>query len=191
MSNFDFLDPGRYLHIYILQRHQYFCGLYIIILPSTIFHTLYPHLWLWSWGWQLLSFPVCLCRISYNLFNWVSSIEKVDISVLTKNHYPRFWMHNIYFWLRFIFLYQKSFKRTFIIGFWVQNHLLNLCSKRCEFTKVIVYLVKKLVWNVCIKAFWYTKYISFQSCDKVSSTAPVAQSTVCTRKLWVFLFLSG
>ena len=28
-----------------------------------------------------------------------------------------------------IFVYQKSFKRTFQIGFWVRNHLLNLCSR--------------------------------------------------------------
>ena len=31
-------------------------------------------------------------------------------------------------WVWFIFLYQKSLKRTFQTGFWVQNHLLNLCS---------------------------------------------------------------
>ena len=31
-------------------------------------------------------------------------------------------------WVGFIFVYQKSLKWTFKTSFWVQNHLLNLCS---------------------------------------------------------------
>ena len=31
-------------------------------------------------------------------------------------------------WVGFIFVYQKSLKQTFKNSFWVQNHLLNLCS---------------------------------------------------------------
>ena len=52
-------------------------------------------------------------------------------------------------WVGFIFVYQKSLKWMFKTGFWVQNHILNLCSSGyCK--------VKKLVWNVReMLASWY------------------------------------
>ena len=51
-------------------------------------------------------------------------------------------LSNIYFWLRFIFAYQKSLKRTLKTGFWVQNHLFNLSSSAVNSQR----LFKKLVW---------------------------------------------
>ena len=62
----------------------------------------------------------------------------------------------IYFWLRYIFVYQKFLKQTFQTSFWGQNHLLNLCSRVVN-SQRFIFVVKKLVWNVRIKAFWYTK----------------------------------
>ena len=59
---------------------------------------------------------------------------------------------------RIYFVYQKSLKRTFKTSFWVQIHLLNLCSSAVN--PKGYYVVKKLVWNVRIKAFWYTKDIA-------------------------------
>ena len=55
---------------------------------------------------------------------------------------------NIYFWPSFIFVYQKSWKRTFKTGF----------EYKITFS---LFYVKKLVWNVLFKAVWYTN-ISFQ-----------------------------
>ena len=45
-------------------------------------------------------------------------------------------------------------KWTFKTGFWVQNHLNNLCS--CVLNSLRLFCSKKLV---CIKAFWYTNNI--------------------------------
>ena len=47
-------------------------------------------------------------------------------------------------WAAFIFVHQKSLKRTFKTSFWVQNQL---------------FVLKNLVWNVLIKAFWYTNLV--------------------------------
>ena len=63
------------------------------------------------------------------------------------------------FWLGFIFVYQKSLKRTFKISFWVQNHLW-ICVRVLWIHKGYC-VVKKQVWNVRIKAFWYTKYFMY------------------------------
>ena len=52
------------------------------------------------------------------------------------------------------FVYQKSLKWTFKTGFWVLNHLNNLCS--CVLNSLRLFCSKKLV---CIKAFWYTNNI--------------------------------
>ena len=65
---------------------------------------------------------------------------------------------NIYFWFRFIFKYQKSLKRTFEPGFWVQNHPLNMYSRAVNSQRLLC--SQKLVWNVRIKALCYTKSIS-------------------------------
>ena len=44
--------------------------------------------------------------------------------------------------------------------FWVQNHLLNLCSSAVNSQMLLGYcVVKKLVWNVRIKDFWYTTVV--------------------------------
>ena len=61
--------------------------------------------------------------------------------------FPR--QYNIYFWLRFIFVYKKPLKRTFKPVFWVQNHLLNVYSR---------------VWIpivfICSLYFWASIYLS-------------------------------
>ena len=43
----------------------------------------------------------------------------------------------IYFLLRFIFVYQKSLKRTFKTVFWVQKHLSNLCSSAVDSQRLL------------------------------------------------------
>ena len=58
-------------------------------------------------------------------------------------------------WVGFIFVYQKSLKRTFKTSFWVQNHLLSLCNSAVDSQRLLC--SEKLVWNVRIKAFWYRK----------------------------------
>ena len=63
-------------------------------------------------------------------------------------------IYNRYFWVRFIFVYQKSLKWTLKTVFRVQNHPLNLCSSAVNSIRLLC--SQKLVWNVCIEAFWYT-----------------------------------
>ena len=54
--------------------------------------------------------------------------------------------------------YEKSLKRTFQTGFWVQNNRLNLCSRVMNSQRL--FCSQKTVWNVRIKAFLYMyKYI--------------------------------
>ena len=64
---------------------------------------------------------------------------------------------NLSYQIRFIFVYQKFFKRTFKIGFCVQNHLLNLCSLAVNSQRL--FCSQKAGMNIRIKAFWYTKII--------------------------------
>ena len=82
----------------------------------------------------------------------------------TKDKRPKqchaWWVNNLYFWLRFIFVYQKSLKRTFKTGFWVQNHLLNLCSRAVNSQRLLC----SQRAGVRIKAFWYTNSVSFFYC---------------------------
>ena len=81
---------------------------------------------------------------------------------------------NIYFWLRFIFVYQKSLKQTFQTGFWVKNHHWNICFRVVNSQRLFVY--KKLVWNVCMKYFWHTKkvfYIPFVSSQHENTNSKV------------------
>ena len=59
-------------------------------------------------------------------------------------------------WVGFIFVCQKSLKRTFKTWFWVQNHLLYSIWVLVLWIYIGYCGVKKLVWNVCIKALWYT-----------------------------------
>ena len=63
-------------------------------------------------------------------------------------------------WVGFIFVYQKSLKRTFKTVFWVQNYLLNFCYSVVTSQSFLV--VKNLVLYVRIKAFWYTRDIIYQ-----------------------------
>ena len=67
---------------------------------------------------------------------------------------------NIYFRLTFIFLYQKSFQRTFKTRCLVQCHFL-ICLIRLLIQKGY-FVAKKLVWNVCIKDFWYINFVTFR-----------------------------
>ena len=46
-------------------------------------------------------------------------------------------------------------KRTFKTGFWVQSHLLNLCSSVVNSQRLLC--SQKVVWNFHIKALLYTK----------------------------------
>ena len=62
-------------------------------------------------------------------------------------------------WIGFIFVFQKSLKRTFKHGFWVQNYLL-ICVLAVWIHKGYC-VVKKLVWNVNIKAFLYPFFFAF------------------------------
>ena len=62
-------------------------------------------------------------------------------------------------WFGFNFVYHMSLKRTFKNGFWVQNHLWNLCSSASNSRWFLC--SKNLVWNVRIKAFWYRKKYCF------------------------------
>ena len=59
----------------------------------------------------------------------------------------------------FYFVQQKPLKWTFKTWFWVQNHLLNLCS--CVVNSQRLFVVKKLLLNIRIKAFWYYTIIHF------------------------------
>ena len=61
-------------------------------------------------------------------------------------------------------LLKRTFKR-----FWIQNHLLNLCSRAANSKGYCV--VKKLVWNVCMKAFWYTNYINCWMTDFINQSS--------------------
>ena len=85
---------------------------------------------------------------------------------------------NIYFWLRFIFVYQTCLNPTFKIGFWVQNHLLNLCSRGVNSKKCKMFVF-----------FWYTpsfrRKITFYQRIKILATDilyPFSLSKVCC--LW-------
>ena len=54
----------------------------------------------------------------------------------------------------FIFVYQKSSKRKFKTGFWVQDHLFNLCSSAVSSQRLLFSQkagVKRYVW------FWHLK----------------------------------
>ena len=79
--------------------------------------------------------------------------ENIDLWIIVT--LPFRCLIHIYFCRRFIFVYQKSSKQTFKTGFWVQNHLLNLCSSAVNSQRLLCN--KKLVWNVRIKAFLYSK----------------------------------
>ena len=55
---------------------------------------------------------------------------------------------------------KKTFKQTFKTGFWVQNHLLNLCSSSVNSQRLLC-SQKARVKCTSIKAFWYTKYLNY------------------------------
>ena len=82
-------------------------------------------------------------------------------------HTRKFISLNRYFWLKFIYVYQRSLKRTLKPGFWAQNHLLNLCSRVVN-SQRLYSVVKEPVLNVCIEAFWYTKIIYYFDCIIIS-----------------------
>ena len=94
------------------------------------------------------------------------SLSYIGIKLLGKHNGPPIlypWStFIIYFWLRFMFVYQKSLKQTFKTGFeykitfWICGLVLGIHKG--------YYVVKKLVWNVPIKAFLYTKYNILQIC---------------------------
>ena len=63
------------------------------------------------------------------------------------------------------FVYQKSLKRLFKTSFWVQNNLLNLCSRAVNSQRLFG-IIKKLGWNVRIKSFCKLNilYLSWSFC---------------------------
>ena len=76
-----------------------------------------------------------MCNFIHALFRW----QSVPLFPLVED---------IYFWLRFVFVYQKSLKHTFKTGFCVQQHPLVWFHKG--------YFVVK-IWYEMI---WCTKYIN-------------------------------
>ena len=64
-------------------------------------------------------------------------------------------------WVGFIFVYQKSLKWVLKTCFWVQNHLLNLCSNALNSKGYC--LIKKLVWKVCINLSVIWIYVNYQN----------------------------
>ena len=64
--------------------------------------------------------------------------------LIKKEHYINARSYNIYFWLRFglsiFFVYKKSLKRKLKTGFWVQNHLMNLCSSAVNSQRLLCIL---------------------------------------------------
>ena len=63
-----------------------------------------------------------------------------------------------HFWVGFTFVYQKFLNRTIKTGFWVQNHLLNLCSNAVKSQRLLCSQKSNL--NEIFKlSFWYTKII--------------------------------
>ena len=63
-------------------------------------------------------------------------------------------------WVRFSFAYQKSIKPTFKTGFWVQNHLLNLCSRVVNLQKLFCSQktgVKCFVLNLSGKQIFFSE----------------------------------
>ena len=90
---------------------------------------------------------------------WISphhpQFQKVILyqELITLQH--QIWIWNIYFWIRFFFEYQESFKTNVSNRFWVQNHLLNLWSLVVNSLRLFC-IVKKQVLNIHIKAFmWF------------------------------------
>ena len=89
---------------------------------------------------------------------WSTNIFFVDCAFICTRvcQKIKFNYFDIYFWLRFIFVFQKSFKRMFKTVF---------CTKSKSICVLVLWIqkgyfaVKKSVWNVHIKAFWYTKII--------------------------------
>ena len=67
------------------------------------------------------------------------------------------WAYNIYFWLRFIYVNQKSLKRTFKTSFFFYKITFWICVLLVLWIQKGYFVVKKLVRNVCNKAFWYTQ----------------------------------
>ena len=76
------------------------------------------------------------------------------------------------FLLRFICVYKKSFKGMFQTGFWVQNHLLYMCSWVVNSQRL--FLVKKLMWNVLyIKLSGILKLRLFVLGQTIDYTIPI------------------
>ena len=66
--------------------------------------------------------------------------------------------YNMYFWLGFIFVHQKSLKPTFQNGFWVQNYLLNLCFG-VENSQMLFCSQNVGTWNVRISSIQIYNYL--------------------------------
>ena len=94
--------------------------------------------------------------LRFSLANAIKCLLKVKNSCCVCREFSTFntYLLNLSYQISvgFIFVYQKSLKRTFKTGFWVQNHRLNLLWIHKGYC-----VVKKLVWNVRIKSIWCTK----------------------------------
>ena len=84
-------------------------------------------------AWFYTAFLFCLFpKHRHKILNKIKLITHDNSFFLIK--FGAAFVNNIYFCLIFIFVYQKSLKRTFPTSFWVQNHPMNLYS--CEFTMI-------------------------------------------------------
>ena len=92
----------------------------------------------------------------------------------SSNVYVMYKIIYIYFWLRFVFVYHKSLKRSlkpdfeYKITFWT-------CVIMLWIHKVY-FVVKKLMWNARIKAFWYTKDILPQKLKRIIPNSTLKES---------------
>ena len=90
-------------------------------------------------------------------------------------------------WVEFIFVYQKSLKRTFKTSFWVQNHLLNLWSSAMNSQRLLC-SKKGCLKMFVLKLFFYTnKHPSMQL--KELALFLIQGSQPMLKSLWKGLFL--
>ena len=86
-------------------------------------------------------------------------------------------------WVWFILVYQKTLKRMFKTGFWVQNHLLNLCTKlnMYEIFFMIIHLFPKY-WN---DDHVQKSHYSWSSRRKKGTINPIYFSYLSRFKVWL------